>query len=107
VLMYLDLQVIRSASFESLRLKQSFPHMKEMLLRQYIRWICLVKEKVFFFACKRKLMVQISRINLVLYQVKKRRILIDGYQIPLDFKNGLAYLRSRKPTEDELVYCRL
>jgi hypothetical protein len=32
----------------------------------------------------------------------KQRILIDGYQIPLDFKNGLAYLRCRKPTAAEL-----
>jgi hypothetical protein len=32
----------------------------------------------------------------------KQRILIDGYQIPLHFKNGLAYLPCRKPTDDEL-----
>jgi hypothetical protein len=32
----------------------------------------------------------------------KQRISIDGYQIPLDFKNGLPYLRCRKPTETEL-----
>jgi hypothetical protein len=32
----------------------------------------------------------------------KQRILMDGYQIPLEFKNGLAYLRCRKPTEHEL-----
>jgi hypothetical protein len=32
----------------------------------------------------------------------KQRILIDGYQIPLDFKSGLTYLRCRKPTEEEL-----
>jgi hypothetical protein len=41
-------------------------------------------------------MVQISTINLALYQVEN-----NGYQIPLDFKNGLAYLCCRKPTEDE------
>jgi Reverse transcriptase (RNA-dependent DNA polymerase) len=32
----------------------------------------------------------------------KQSIIMDGYQIPLDFKNGLPYLRCRKPTEDEL-----
>jgi len=32
----------------------------------------------------------------------KQRIFIDGYQMPLEFKNGLAYLRCRKPTNDEL-----
>ena len=32
----------------------------------------------------------------------KQRILIDGYQLPLDFKNGLPYLRCRKPTKGEL-----
>jgi hypothetical protein len=32
----------------------------------------------------------------------KQRILIDGYQLPLDFKNGLPYLRCRKPTDEEL-----
>jgi hypothetical protein len=32
----------------------------------------------------------------------KQCILIDGYQIPLDFKNGLPYLRCRKPTEEDL-----
>jgi hypothetical protein len=32
----------------------------------------------------------------------KQRILIDGYQIPLHFKNGLAYLPCHKPTDDEL-----
>jgi hypothetical protein len=32
----------------------------------------------------------------------KQRILIDGYQLPLDFKNGLAYLRCRKPNEEEV-----
>jgi hypothetical protein len=32
----------------------------------------------------------------------KQRILVDGYQLPLDFKNGLPYLRCRKPTEAEL-----
>jgi hypothetical protein len=29
-------------------------------------------------------------------------MLIDGYQLPLDFKNGLPYLQCLKPTEDEL-----
>jgi hypothetical protein len=33
----------------------------------------------------------------------KQRISIDGYQIPLDFKNGLPYLRCRKTTETELA----
>jgi hypothetical protein len=32
----------------------------------------------------------------------QQRILIDGYQLPLDFKNGLPYLRCRKPTDDKL-----
>jgi hypothetical protein len=32
----------------------------------------------------------------------KQRVLMDGYQIPLQFKNGLAYLLYRKPTEEEL-----
>jgi hypothetical protein len=32
----------------------------------------------------------------------QQRILIDGYQLPLDFKNGLPYLRCRKPTDEEL-----
>jgi hypothetical protein len=27
---------------------------------------------------------------------------MDGYQIPLQFKNGLAYLPCRKPSESEL-----
>jgi hypothetical protein len=31
----------------------------------------------------------------------KQGILIDGYQIPLDFKNGLAYNHCCKPTENE------
>jgi hypothetical protein len=31
----------------------------------------------------------------------KQRILIDGYQMPLDFKNGLPYLRCRIPTTGE------
>jgi hypothetical protein len=31
----------------------------------------------------------------------KPRILIDGYQIPLYFKTGLAYPCCRKPTKDE------
>jgi hypothetical protein len=30
----------------------------------------------------------------------KQRILNDGYQLPLDFKNGLPYLRCQKPTEE-------
>jgi hypothetical protein len=30
-----------------------------------------------------------------------QRIIKDGYQIPLHFKKGLAYLRCRKPTENE------
>jgi hypothetical protein len=33
----------------------------------------------------------------------KKRILIDGYQLPLDFKNGLPYLWCRMPTTKELV----
>jgi len=32
----------------------------------------------------------------------KQRILIDGYQLPLEFQNGLPYLRCRKPTASEL-----
>ena len=32
----------------------------------------------------------------------KQRIVMDGYQIPLDFTNGLPYLRCRKPNEAEL-----
>jgi hypothetical protein len=32
----------------------------------------------------------------------KQRILIDGYELPLDFKNGLPYLSCRKPTETEI-----
>jgi hypothetical protein len=32
----------------------------------------------------------------------KQHILVDGYKLPLDFKNGLPYLRCRKPTEAEL-----
>jgi hypothetical protein len=28
--------------------------------------------------------------------------LVDGYQLPLDFENGLPYLGCRKPTEAEL-----
>jgi hypothetical protein len=27
---------------------------------------------------------------------------MDGYQLPLEFKNGLPYLHCRKPTDDEL-----
>jgi hypothetical protein len=33
----------------------------------------------------------------------KQRIVMDGYQIPLDIVNGLPYLRCRKPTDDELA----
>jgi hypothetical protein len=33
----------------------------------------------------------------------KQRISIDGYQIPLDFKDGSPYLRCCKPTETELA----
>jgi hypothetical protein len=33
----------------------------------------------------------------------KQRILMDGYQIPLDIHNGLSYLKCRTPTEDELT----
>jgi hypothetical protein len=33
----------------------------------------------------------------------KQRISIDGYQITVDFKNGLPYLWCRKPTETELA----
>jgi hypothetical protein len=32
----------------------------------------------------------------------KQRILMDGYQIPLDFHNGLPYLPCRPPTENEV-----
>jgi hypothetical protein len=32
----------------------------------------------------------------------KQRIVIDGYQLPLDFKNDLPYLSCRKPSEAEL-----
>ena len=32
----------------------------------------------------------------------KQRIVIDGYQLPLDFKNGLPYLSCRKPSVEEL-----
>jgi hypothetical protein len=32
----------------------------------------------------------------------KQRIFIDGYQLPLDFKNSLPYLRCHKPTYNEL-----
>jgi hypothetical protein len=32
----------------------------------------------------------------------KQRILMDGYQIPLDFNNGLAYLRCRIPSKANL-----
>jgi hypothetical protein len=33
----------------------------------------------------------------------KQRILMDGYQLPLDFKNGMQHLRCRTPTEEELA----
>jgi hypothetical protein len=33
----------------------------------------------------------------------KQRILIDGYQLPLDFKNGLPYLQCQMPTTKERV----
>jgi hypothetical protein len=33
----------------------------------------------------------------------KQRILMDGYQLPLDFKNGLPYLWCQTPTEEELA----
>jgi hypothetical protein len=33
----------------------------------------------------------------------KQRILMDGYQLPLNFKNGLPYLRCPTPTEEELA----
>ena len=32
----------------------------------------------------------------------KQRILMDGYQIPLDFHNGLPYLQCRSPTQSDL-----
>jgi hypothetical protein len=32
----------------------------------------------------------------------EQRTLIDVYQLPLEFKNGLPYLHCRKPTDDEL-----
>ena len=32
----------------------------------------------------------------------RQRILMDGYQIPLDFHNGLPYLKCRKPTQAEV-----
>jgi hypothetical protein len=32
----------------------------------------------------------------------KQHILVDGYQLSLDFKNGLPYLRCRKPIEAEI-----
>jgi hypothetical protein len=34
----------------------------------------------------------------------KQRILVDGYQPPLDFKNGVPHLCCRKPSEVELSY---
>jgi hypothetical protein len=33
----------------------------------------------------------------------KQRILMEGYQFPLDLQNGLPYLRCRMPTENELA----
>jgi hypothetical protein len=33
----------------------------------------------------------------------KQRILMDGYQFPLDFKNDLPYLRCQMPTENDLT----
>jgi hypothetical protein len=33
----------------------------------------------------------------------KQRIFMDGYQLPLDFKNGLAYLLCRIPIDEELA----
>jgi hypothetical protein len=63
-------QVIRSVSFGKLRLKRLFPHIKVMSSKLSTRWLCLVKEKVFFFACKWKLMVQITTIGLALYPVE-------------------------------------
>ena len=33
----------------------------------------------------------------------KQRIVMDGYQIPLDIVSGLPYLQCRKPTDDELA----
>jgi hypothetical protein len=32
----------------------------------------------------------------------KQRIVINGYQIPLMFRNGLAYLKCRPPTDAEV-----
>jgi Reverse transcriptase (RNA-dependent DNA polymerase) len=32
----------------------------------------------------------------------KQRIIMDGYQIPLDFQNGLPYLPCRPPTKEEV-----
>jgi hypothetical protein len=36
----------------------------------------------------------------------KQRTLIDGYQMPLDFKNGSPYLRCHKPTPGEIEFLR-
>jgi hypothetical protein len=49
-------------------------------------------------------MVLTLRINPVHYSLPggKKRILDDGYQLPLDFKNGLPYLCCWKPTEAEI-----
>jgi hypothetical protein len=33
----------------------------------------------------------------------RKHILIDGYQLPLDFKSGLSYLQCCTPTDAELV----
>jgi hypothetical protein len=46
--------------------------------------------------------VPTSTIVLDYCQVESNKILIDGYQMPLEFKSGLAYLCCRKPTDDEL-----
>jgi hypothetical protein len=47
-------------------------------------------------------MEQISMIGLIL-PGGKQRILMDRYQLPLNFKNGLPYLRCQTPTEEELA----
>jgi hypothetical protein len=47
-------------------------------------------------------MAQKSIVRSKLIPGGKQRILIDGYQLPLDFKNGLPYLRCHKPTNGEL-----
>ena len=33
----------------------------------------------------------------------KQRIVMDDYQVPLEFKNGLPYLHCRKPTKHEVA----